>query len=744
MKKTIAIATFLVVGSGAAGAGALPHPYFGSDTEFQITTQAIQMAGLTPANAYVGGGSGGAASNMAGSATPFLASTASQQTGPMSRMMKNEAHVCGAVSFNNGVNGSNDTSASGIVIALDAVGIWSATQTGGQTSAACNGSSDLSGSGLVQSGSTGVFAGSTASQNWKWMLALLYGGKDSSNGTVDCNSTARHNLVANWGKLFQGEACTNPIAQCAAGGNANGALWHAFRRDDTSGTSDVFASILGLSPGTSNNSLNGFGASPYCNAMNWDTTSGNANCSAGGHKQWTGPGGVNDPVAADGVHKRPPPGTWGDNPDSTQTTNSADVLPTQMQDNDPIRRTCIGGATNVPARPGEEVCNLDGALGLVLPMVDSDWMLTLPTPLKQYPNNACNTFAFGKPVNVFTCAPLNRKHFGECPNGDALIAGGCLIPIDQTNGTSQCVSTKATIAALQSRTLGSPDGRIYNIQMRDGTITEPNIGYAQYAIPSLGTTVDMAAGFNRIHQVETVYGNLPPTGVNPAACQLVDMTDQIACLAQADGCSVGFAGAGGGSFALHANPGASNGRTAAAVSSLRVAQVAPGTAAVQALGTQNPATTGPEYQLSRKLYFVSLEGFGNITNTTADPTATDELALAKFESITTNIKPITTGLDFFALGAQSPAGADTPFCEDFNEQVVCNPTASAVSTLPANVNGCAGNPSGIPTVSTICGDGVRGPYEECDNGLNNGTSGNGCSQTCRCVSDFNNTTGNCN
>jgi hypothetical protein len=740
MKINIAIASFLVVGAGASGAAAIVSPYQGSDTLFQVTTQAISAAGITPANAYVGGGSGSAASAMSGSTSPFFAANSIQQTGPMSRMMKNEAHVCGATSFNNGTNGSNDTSASGIVIGLDAVGVWSATTAGAQATAACNGTADNTGSGLAYSGTTGVFTGS-GTQNWKWILALLYGGKDFSNpsAVVDCGSTARQNLVANWQKLFQGEACGNTNTVCGSTGTgafANGAIWHAFRRDDTSGTSDVFASILGLSPGTANNSLNGYGASPYCNAMNWDTTTANANCALGNNKQWTGPGGVFDPVAADGVHKRPPPGTWGDSPDPGQGSFGADVVATQFQDNDPIRRTCLGGATNVHARAGEEVCNIDGKLGLVLPMPDTDWMLTASPPLKQYPVNPCNTFAFGKPTTVFTCAPRGTKHSGECPNGDALIAGGCLLPIDSVNNTSQCVATKATVAALQSRSLGNPDGRIYNLQMRDGTTVEPTIGYAQYFISSLGKTFDMTGGFSRIHQVESVIGGTGALG----ACQLVDMTDQIGCLAQADPCSVGYAGAGAGDFSTHNNPAPGAVTTTGSIASLRVAQVAPSPATVQALGK-----TG-EYQLSRKLYFVSLPGFGNVAASSGDPGAADELKLAQFMATPGSINTIVTNNGFFKLGAQSPAGGDTQFCEDFNEQVVCNPTPSMVSGLATNQNGCMGNPTGIPgaSVSTTCGNGVREAYEECDNGTSNGTSGNNCSQTCRCVADFNNTTGNCN
>jgi hypothetical protein len=724
MKNSFAIACFLVIAAAASGVSAIVSPYLGSDTLYNVITQSISGAGLTPVNAYIGTGTSNGQAAMVGSASPFPAANAKQQTNPATAMITNGGNVC---KFNSGTNGSADTSASGIVIGLDALDILSSTLAGGQSTAACNGTADNTGSGLAYSGTTGVFAGSTATQNWRWVLALVYGGRDlSTNAAADCGSTARRNLVANWSKLFQG-GCANTASQCNAA-PINGVLWHAYRRDDAASTSSVFANLLGLTPNPSNSTNNGFGSSPFCNAINWDTSSANSNCALGGHNQWTGPGGVNDPASTTTpLHRRPPPGTWGDNPDSTQTTNSADVLPTQFQDNDPIRRPCLGGATNVHARPGEEVCNLDGALGLVLPLPSSSWLPALPTPLKQYPTNACNTFAFGKPVNVFTCAPLNRKHFGECPNGDSLIAGGCLVPVDQTNGTSQCVATKATIAALQSRSLGNPDGRAYNLHMRDGTITEPNIGYAQYPVPALGNTLDFVGGYNRIHQVETVYGNQGTA----AACQLVDPDDQIGCLLQADACSIGFAGDTAKTFASRTNP-APGSATPGGVDALRISQVYPTAATIQGLGAAG------EYPAARKLYFESLVGFANIAATAGDVAAPDELNLAKFLANPMDINPILLANGFFTLGAQSPAGVDTPFCEDFNEQVVCNPTPTAASTLPANVNACAGNPAGIPTANTVCGNGVREAYEECDDGLSNGTTGDKCTQTCRCANDFQN------
>jgi parallel beta-helix repeat protein len=420
------------------------------------------------------------------------------------------------------------------------VDVVSATQTGG--SAACNGSADGTGTGLAYSGSS-VFA-SGAQQDWRYVLALLYGGLDLSTGVVDCGQASRQTLVSSWANLFQ-NGCANADGVCGDSAHG-GALWHAFRLDDSSGASAVFAAALGLSPTPSAGAANGFGASPFCNAINWDATSANANCTMGAHNQWTGPGGVDDPASTTTPkHRRPPPGTWGDSPDPSQGALGADVLPTSFQDNDPIRRPCLGGATNAPLRSGEEVCNIEGTLGLVIPIPDSSFLATQTASLTQYPTNACNTFLFGKGPTVFTCAVRGSgtHHSGACPNGDALIAGGCLIPVDAIGGTSQCVATKATVPALESRSVGGADGRAYNVHMRDGTVVEPTMGYAQKQItgPSGTISLDFVGGYGRIHQVETVF----TTGaVAPVPCHRSAATDQIGCLVQADPCSIAYAGDG--------------------------------------------------------------------------------------------------------------------------------------------------------------------------------------------------------
>ena len=707
MKTSIPVATFLIVGASAAGVGAtLPVPFQGSDTLFNVTSDAIVAAGLT--GTYVGGGSGNGQSALVQNTTQHIA--------PMSRMLNSGNALC---TFAGGLG-----EASGIVVGLDAVTVLSAAATG--ASSACN----SAGNGLAYDGSNGRGFG-----NYKDVLALVYGGKDSSaGGAVDCNGARRRSIVDSWASLFQ-DSCSNGDPTCidAAHGGGPAKLWHAYRRDDASGTADVFASILGLSPSTSASALNGFGTSPYCNALNWDTTAANANCALGANKQLVGPGGVPDPVAGDGVHRRPPPGTWGDGPDPSSGALGADVLPTSFQDNDPIRRSCIGGTTNNAARAGEEVCNINATLGVVVPMPATDFILGLNDPnhpgqkLVQYPTNVCNGFQAGSPALVFTCAirGTGTKHNGQCPNGDANIGGKCQVPVDTVNNTSQCVATRATVPALKVRAaVTTADGRAYNLQMRDGTTAPSTIGYVKETIPTATAVLalDFAGAYVRNHQVQTV-----PAGLG--GCRLKDATDQIGCFVHADRCSVGFAGEGATSWGQR-SPG---GVTPSDNGALLVNKVAPSTESVQLLGFG-----AEEYPLARKLYLSSLVGFGSASLTP------DEVALARFESnpslTPVSINTLLVNDGFFTLGASSLTGTDTPFCEDFNQALICG--------AATNDNACARNPAGIPaeidpapasaTKSTVCGNGVVELFEECDPSAPIGDwtcsvpGATTCSSTCRC------------
>jgi hypothetical protein len=849
MRTSFFMATLGVVGASAIGAGATfaTQTFQGSDTLFNLTNAAISGnqigttgvngSGLGNSGDYQGGGSG-AGENAMTAAAP------TQVMAPMSKMMTST--TC------NSPRGPQF--ASGVVIGLDAVDIYSSVFSGASAGCSTKDTTGTDGHGLAfnttlayqdlqGNNQTLVF------KNWTDVLALLYGGLDKSTisgsgatqqGYSDCSSPQRKALAASWANLFEenggtgssGNTCsTNPSSACttasykAGSGNITfaGQLRHAFRRDDASGTSDAFAGLLGIgslyakntttgdtagtiltnssnaaiSYAVSGSKFSGFGVSPYCNAMNWDTTAANepnssTHCSLGTNKQLVGPGGVDQLFCSvggapcpsgsttttvcnttgvcqtDGIHKRPPPNTWGDASFVQPATNNIgyDVMPTGFQDNDPIRRQCIGFSTQT-ARPTEEVCNIDnplgpgngsgGQLGLVLPMAEVDWMTQPGTTncagaqcpaTAIYPTAKCTSFVTGGEMQAMRCAtrsPALKNNV--CPDG-AAINGGCQMP-NEAGGTSFCENYGGFFPSGTDLTVN--DGRIFNLIAYDGTSTG---GPINFPVPGTTVTVPFTGSFTRIHMTQPVWdttvSTTPPTlpgGQAQGPCQATDMTDQIGCLTQADPCSIGYAGDGGKAWNVH------QGRNlaVAGTDAMEVAQVYPVTANVQ-------QTQTPVYPVWRKLYYNSSQGFDVVNGTfsfTDKNGAADngeaELALGQFESNTTSVTALLTTYQFFSLANSPNGGGAQPYCEDFNENMLGCTTNTNVNACNNNLNGMAGTPSTNPAIvnsagssaipsdpssvaansstSTVCGNGKKEAFEDCD-WVSGSTT---CSKTCRTI-----------
>jgi hypothetical protein len=434
--------------------------------------------------------------------------------------------------------------------------ILASTQSAGPN--ACNGQADYTRTGLVYQNPNFGF------QSWQDVLALLYGGKDDSTGTVDCGSAKRQALVDQWGNLFQ-DSCANPVSTCTTASlmssvgaiTIGGRLWHAFRPDDGSSVAEIFAQLIGIGtvPGpagtlnvpSSATALNGFGTSPYCNALNWDTTPCTApaqcneqsqgdgriaHCHLGANHQFVGPGGVLDSVANDGIHRRPPPGAWGNTSDPNYPVG-VDVQPTSYQDNDPVRRPCIGGRTFVgnPNHPAEEVCNLNGTLGVVLPIPSVDFIPQQNNGRNPFPTSLCVTYTSALEMPVFTCAPRGITH-GACPDG-TVPTFGCYLPVD-ASGSSLCENQPD-----QWPTADYPaqDGRIFNMFV----FSETN-GYTLRTFaggPNGTLQLPFGGAFARIHQTLPLWDQSNPS-TKGTSCQQQDGTVQVGCLVQADPCSLGL------------------------------------------------------------------------------------------------------------------------------------------------------------------------------------------------------------
>ena len=706
MRKSIALGAFAALAAGSAGAGALDSVggMRGSDTLKDITTSIVSQctalgtytidkdptkAGVQPIT-YDGTGSGNGESAM-------LPATAAQLVAPMSRALGSA--VCGS--------GANHAGAEGLVFALDGLSI--AFGPGVANSAGI----DFANPAGTQTPPPN--AGDNATNQWKTVLREVYTGMGVTGNNLyarDCNSASRRAIISNWDNLFAGtnpgNICTdsNPDAAITEPG-----LRHAFRRTEESGTTDVFLAQLGLpavnfqqpAPGnstiipTGSNSTQAviyraLASSPFCNVHRPEDDYLPVSI---GTSQIPPMYQVGVPAAAGtGTGWAPYDASLGDS-----AKFLVPFLP-ETQDQDPIRRKCIGPTVvinDAPDAPREEVCGADGQLGLVLPIDPPAGTLTTA---QRYPSIACDDtldFQFGPAPTRPTGDPV------RCPNGDAPQDGKCFLPVrpdtSRTAGFSfDCLNSGLNVPAaiFDSDGNGSvfsdapntdgklnADGRAYNLILRapDGSI-RTNVRPDPTAIGSI--TVPITGAYYRIHSSRS--GLAVPN--DKLTCNTQDdATDQIGCLVQKNPCSMGYAGGG----AITNNPG-----TVAAL----VDGVPPTQTTVQAL-----VVGGLTYPIARKLYINSITGFDGLLNSDAHDAGKDaELDLVKcFANLPYSPTGFGTAIDvhtpfgFFPLPTPTVGGAPHAICEDFADT-----TCSGVTT---NSDACVGNPASVP--SSACNNGYK-------------------------------------
>jgi hypothetical protein len=748
MRSTIAAATFVALGAGTLGVGALDQiaHMTGSDTLKAITIDVIAACGTNCAGlTYDGTGSGVGQSAL---------TAGTQSVAPMSRALNNG--VCS--------NAGRDT-AEGAVMALDGVNVV------GNENRVCNGTI-----GADFSSTQGLEPGA----NWRNALRIIYAGMPTGQDDIlvrDCNSAARRALVSSWDDIFKGD-CTGKDCNVDTHPSADGAtpalrydrfnnvkepgLRHAFRRDEESGTTDVFLGLLGLptvnfaqalptsSPaagcptGCQTNQATAFKTlanSPFCNVRrptdtwapvtvpSWTNPDGSvksnaevvSSITAGTAKiipEVVNLGAIPTPTATPPAVPHAPFTGW-DNDNNAATAAIWAVLPVdvyypEMQDQDPVRRKCAGtNAASSPTLGAEQVCSADAHLGLVLPINPPPVAATVA-----YPVAACTGFAQkakalvkGNLVGVL------------CPDGSPAVGAPaeCLMPVINATGSCACMSrggawgdnTAADQVPVYTP-LGGPagsviDGRVYNLQLRDADCTVRTINRPNPAAPTGPLlAAQMAGSFYRIHSSKTL---LPPPTATSFNCQKTDATRQIGCLVQANPCSIGFAG--GEAVDDNADLTASNGIADATVG-ICVNGVCPAVSTIRHLvdgGT-------PVYPFARKLYVNTLRGFANPIADATLPAVDGETEFVR--AFVAGVAPGGSSIpeDF---GFVSIVGG--PLCEDYNETGLC-PTQSGCTTSGTrttctheNTASCSDVVAGIPSGSTArCGDGVTQVGEACDDG----------------------------
>jgi hypothetical protein len=802
MRKLIATATFAVAGAGALGAGAIAIN--GSDTLFDLTNDMVSntagkhnggTAFCSPAFpqalnvVYNGGGSGLGESQMI---------KGLQGLAPMSRFL--QSGICTSDAGYTTPDGAiipvvadaavGPSNANGIVIALDGLSIVSSQTQGG--SVACNGaigatSCTADNLGLTYNNAVAaitaaqrnavpntlcagactdyIFNANGSAGGWKDVLKVLYMGYVDGNfghstdvectaGTGAnacttargqlCNSSIRNALANTYSAVFDTVSCATGF--CATGqAGTNGTIkgvWHIFRRDDASGTTDIFSQLLGFggpsataNPVATNLGGYGLGTDNFCNDL----------ANQPGVLPWKG----------------------GNNPN---------IIPRDHQDYDPIRRPCQGRGTNITLNNRtEQVCNrgtfdapgtaaLPGgactaapnncpvdpagvqelcqggqcwgtpSLGLLLAMVDTTRLANESTTFNsQYdlvpaapgavPSivNRCNGTQSVSWLHVPRTNGAGNTS-GLCPNGDpsAAFAGVCVVPAD-ANGNPNCISFKADLPPqlVSCSTQGENTGAGgYSACSGFG----PNPGaidtrvYNEYAyVFSAATglwTIDtddsgrpITGAFYRIHESQALLSpNTPSVIASPPApiatpqaiCTYQSMTDQIGCLVQADPCAFGYAGREADTIVGPSISGTTM-VLAATATGMKLKGIPDAVGCVQLAGAPG------SYPFWRKLYLDSIVGFGNVSLA--------EQGMAQCESTNANITLGINADSFITLPAAAPGGAGNPFCEDFNEAMLCSG-----NTANGNNNGCLANAAPIPNSGTLCGNGVVEFGEECDLG----------------------------
>jgi hypothetical protein len=554
-KKMLVTAVALgVAANGAAGsAHAQVKNLNGSDTLFEITRDLITAAGLGGSLNYLGGGStlGGQRMNPNTNPQPNY-----QQISPQSRFLNAaECTIAGTITFGTNRGQGYQIGLDGLAIFKDrtedqAAGTSEASACRVIRYAGCMEVLDLNNAAVLGFGNgaagidDGTGAGNTASlflsdgpdadgvldhycfTHWADALRIIYNGQhahvsDSSQTAAcaanppsasaltakRCNSDVRRTLVENWANIF------DTVGDDGAGGCTDArctALKHAFRRDDLSGTTDTFLSLISVPGVTASGATTPGNQRTFCNGLeNEDLDTIRRPCNLVSNS-------ANDPdTVCAPVRMRDRNAPFGADGSPTGAAGSTAATPPPAQVvTDPSTWSDLGLvlAVSLPSLPGQS--------GF------------------QYDNTFCTTSPVGGAFRLAQMPSALSLTAQRCPDGNPRSGGQCRAPVYQTGanvGRWNCKSRRTN----RPGGLAWPnfDARAYNMVPRDpatGAILQPN--HASITDPRWG-----GGGHYRIHQAFSKPTTPALAGTHPT-CTFPDATRQIGCLVEADHCSIGFAG----------------------------------------------------------------------------------------------------------------------------------------------------------------------------------------------------------
>lgn len=340
---------------------------------------------------------------------------------------------------------------------------------------------------------TGTLPSGAAISDWRTVIRLLYTGcvsgtcatSTAAERVARCSNPDRLALVQNWGLLFQGVACPQS-AGCPQG------LRHAYRRDDSSGTTNVFLELIGVA------------ANPAVNLTSRQSLI------SGSITQTITPGVANQAFCDGGQVE-------GMLPTSLGPANSFFPSGEPLYDGgDPIRTPCA---------PEDDLCAADGRLGVVRAIRSTDTALDEP-----YPDHQCQRrFAYVQYIN--SSLPV-------CPDRTKPSAGRCRFPIFES-GTFRTFNCLASRNQVDGKAAAGTDGRAYNFvaHAEDGAGTVYFQDGATRRMPVTAmwrqnmAQLNTGALFNGKQFVASDY-----------VCTESDATRNIGCLVANSRCTIGYAG----------------------------------------------------------------------------------------------------------------------------------------------------------------------------------------------------------
>jgi hypothetical protein len=347
----------------------------------------------------------------------------------------------------------------------------------------------------VGPGGADYVIGANGLAGWKDVIRLVYAGCRNDQG--DCAAVARSTrcsaatnptreaIINRWDFLVNSGAVAGDTAVDCNGATANACasgLRAAYRRDDSSGTTGVFLSLLSLGTNLAGRTTLLTNVPPPAAVTPISET--NLFCDGGDNEDWL-PGGAAAPAKGD-----------------------------------PIAKAC---------RPEDDLCNCNGQMGIVR-AVRSPLTGAGITNEVNYPPRQCTRGAFA-------LVPWINTSLNVCPDGTKPTAGNCKLPYFNDTSTTPATRRFNCINDSGSRPISasSCDGRAYNFVMRD------DAGAVRFRSGNLPQGGLMRHNVRVLDTVLPVPGGLW-TAATPAVCEQADATRQIGCLVANTVCTIGWAG----------------------------------------------------------------------------------------------------------------------------------------------------------------------------------------------------------